>query len=416
MGLFHPAYALHHALAGAEEPLDTAALATLAPDPSRIEPSEEGNLELFFFADRESAERRSAVAAAGGSMVTDTGYSLVVSAAAPAAGDLLRVGGVRAIEPYAAAVLGNQRASAIMGANQVRNVGNVDFLVNLDGTGEIAGVIDNGLDGGAGRPLHRDLAGRVIFLGHVNGAPGPGNITADGNPVPHGTHVTGSIAGNGTRSGGAIRGVAPACRIVFHALSTPPPPLGGGLAGGNFLNGLMAAHARGAPVHSTSWASPGVANSYTNRARTVDRFAFLNPESLVLFLAHNFEQDSDDDGILDMNRLFRESVAKNILCVGATENQTMTDGDNRTYQAILPGRYGNTFNALGGVNPSVLWAISDNPGQLALFSQRGRAANPGLPARRRIRPDVVAPGTNVISTGPVNLPPASAVMPFPAGN
>ncbi len=33
-----------------------------------------------------------------------------------------------------------------MGANQVRNVGNVVFLVNLDGTGEIAGVIDNGLD------------------------------------------------------------------------------------------------------------------------------------------------------------------------------------------------------------------------------------------------------------------------------
>ena len=55
--------------------------------------------------------------------------------------------------------------------------------------------------------------------------------------------------------------------------------------------------------------------------------------------------------------------------------------------------------------------MSDDPNQLALFSNRGRVALPGvLPAQRRVKPDSVAPGTNILSTRPVALPP------FPAGS
>ena len=47
----------------------------------------------------------------------------------------------------------------------------------------------------------------------------------------------------------------------------------------------------------------------------------------------------------------------------------------------------------------------DNANDLALFSNRGRVT-----ASQRIKPDLVAPGTNILSTGP------GALLPFTVGN
>src|SRR4029450_1759983 len=98
---------------------------------------------------------------------------------------------------------------------------------------------DTGLDTGALPAIHADLAGRVL---------GIANLAAPGTPVPdtwpHGTHVTGTIAGDGAGSGGRLRGVAPAASVFFQG----PIPL-------DARAGLEAAHAAGARVHNNSWAS-----------------------------------------------------------------------------------------------------------------------------------------------------------------
>jgi subtilisin family serine protease len=427
VGLYHPAYALSYDLAGRDEPYAAHELSDLHVDPAQMVATDTGTLEVVFFDDLTRIDMQSAILEADATISTDTGYSLIINIAAERVVDLLRVQGVYSIERYLPAQPGDQRAGVIVGTNQVRNFRNISFLVNLDGIGEIAGVIDTGCDSGGSNPpaagdppLHADLAGRIQFR-NLYAAATPANTV---DTFPHGTHVTGIIAGNGTQSAAfpgapppnptTVRGMAPACQIIFHAARNPA--LGGAHDFRGFLAGFIAAHNAGARVHSNSWGRVGVGTVITNNlynnatSVVIDRFAFLNPEDLVLFLSHNDERDSNGDGILDMRHLPRESVAKNILCVGASENVTNIDGDNRAYNVALPGRFG----AVAGAGPAPVAGnapMSDNADNLALFSNRGRVATPAVPpAQRRVKPDLVAPGTNILSTRPVALPP------FPAGS
>ena len=104
-----------------------------------------------------------------------------------------------------------------------------------------------------------------------------------------------------------VRGMAPACQIIFHAARNPA--LGGAHDFRGFLAGFIAAHNAGARVHSNSWGRVGVGTVITNNlynnaiSAVIDRFTFLNPEDLVLFLSHNDERDSNGDGALDMRHL-----------------------------------------------------------------------------------------------------------------
>jgi hypothetical protein len=314
--------------------------------------------------------------------------------------------------------LANQRAGLIMAVNQVRNFGNVDFLVNLDGTGEIVGVIDSGFDNGvvpSGAALHNAhtdfcVAGstaqsRVILLANLNNPAYPLNDT-----VPHGTHVAGSICGDGrnalaappappapTIAGGSVpRGVAPGARLVFHSANDPTvltPPGIPKLRFSQFLIGLQAAYAAGARVHNNSWGAQAgnqAVNNYTNTSGMIDRFAFLNPDMLVLFAAGNDEADLNNDGRLDQNSLNFSAVAKNILTIGACENETAADGDSRNYlQAwAVPPQACNRFGT-GAANPMRNAAtargaapMSKSANDMAMFSCRGQVNNPVHPARR----------------------------------
>ena len=409
VGLYHPAYALSFFLAGQEEPYAALELRHLAVDPAQIEATETGTLEVSIFDDLTSAEIAPALTTAGATIQTDTGLNLIIDIDPAQVPDLLRVPGVRAVERYLPAGIGNQRAGVIVGINQVRNFRRTDFMVNLDGTGEIAGVLDSGLDaGGPPAAMHPDLTGRILAVNNIHGGANPTNDRA-----PHGTHVTGTIAGNGTQSAGRVRGMAPAAQIVFHAANLPTGANPNALNFNNFMTGFTNAHAQGARVHSNSWAQIGVTNNFYTQAVSgiIDRFAFLNSESLVVFLSQNAERDANNNGVLDMRSLPAQGVAKNVLCVGASENITNTDGTNRTYRAILGSYTHANFNATAGAPPVAgNFPISDNANDVALFSNRGRVRGNGLPAAlRRVKPDLVAPGTNILSTGP------AALLPVPGG-
>jgi serine protease AprX len=140
----------------------------------------------------------------------------------PSIDDLAAVHGVREIRRRTLGRLDNDVAARIMEVTAaVQNAGPA-----LSGKGEYVGVCDSGLDTGNRTTIHRDFAGRVAFIksypiasefdGDVN------NPGADKGPADqgsgHGTHVAGSILGNGAESKGVIRGLAPKARLVFQAV------------------------------------------------------------------------------------------------------------------------------------------------------------------------------------------------------
>jgi serine protease AprX len=400
-GPWQPAYALGPSLVERPGWLALIPVATPVIATPRPADAEEGNVHVELFYDVGSAEVVEAVQAAGAVVVADLGSGLVVRADASAVLRLVRVPGVFAVEAFFPPVTGNDRSGVIIGTDQVRSVGAVDFLVNLDGAGEIVGVIDSGLDTGALPAIHADLRGRVLSIT---------NLTAPGSPAPdtepHGTHVTGTIAGDGTGSGGRQRGVAPAAWVVFQG----PIPL-------TPIAGLVAADAAGARVHNNSWGSPDAVtgNAYVaGVSKTLDLFCFTHPDSLVVFITHNWERDvlpaPGADGVLDANRLTPQATAKNVLAVGATENLRSNDGFGGTYRIGYPGRYNHAaFDAVAG-GAANGFAMSDNADQVALFSNRGRvAASAGM---GWIRPDLVAPGTNILSLRSSLVPPGPPPRPW----
>jgi hypothetical protein len=112
----------------------------------------------------------------------------------------------------------------------------------------------------------------------------------------------------------------------------------------------------------------------------------------ILFAAGNDGQDADLKGKLDGKvndrSLGAEASAKNCITVGATENlrPTLVSGDlNRPYT------YGSFYTTKFPQNPLRDDHMANNPEGLAAFSSRGPTAE------NRLKPDVVAPGTAILS-------------------
>ncbi len=219
------------------------------------------------------------------------------------------------------------------------------------------------------------------------------------------------MAGNGALSGGRVRGAAPNAQIVFHSVNDAASA--SGLNFNLFLAAFSTAHARGARIHTNSWGSDSNNLKYDNATSgLIDRFCFLNPEDLVIFTAGNHERDANNNGILDQNSMRRQSLAKNALSIGATESINSVEGISVDYRTAFAGPWNAAaFNALAAPPVAAgVFVVSDNANELALFSNRGRVFRPGPAARRRVKPDLVAPGTNIVSTK-VRVLPA-----FPAGS
>src|SRR6185503_9677231 len=86
----------------------------------------------------------------------------------------------------------------------------------LTGEGVLVAIADTGLD-----ETHPDFAGRIAKV-VARGRPGDGS-----DPNGHGTHVAGSGLGDGSASGGAVKGTAPKARVFFQSLLDRDDGLGG---------------------------------------------------------------------------------------------------------------------------------------------------------------------------------------------
>ncbi len=246
--------------------------------------------------------------------------------------------------------------------------------LDLTGTGQIVAVADTGLDVGAAGTI-TDFAGRIVATQSF----GRSATGAWDDPHGHGTHVAGAALGAGTLSGGQFRGMAPGAGLVVQSLYTSA--LSSRIYVPDDLSELLSpAYAAGARIHNNSWGRGG--NRYDTGAQTADQFVWDHPDMLVVAAAGNGGIDRGADGLVDPGSLYSPSTAKNVLAVGAAESLRLNQGDTGTY-----GDHSANFP----INPVHDDLISDDPTGLAAFSSRGPAAD------SRLRPDLVAPGTNLIS-------------------
>lgn len=260
--------------------------------------------------------------------------------------------------------------------------------LGLDGTGEIVGVADSGIDNGlTDATLLADFQGRVVNIRASVDKSAFG--VADGADLNnHGTHVCGSIAGDGANSNGTIRGMAPAAQLTV--LSMGPNNTTSLSVPADMINGVFGdAYGDGARIHSNSWGSNLGLGLYSSRSDDVDEFMFNNRDILIVFSAGN-------SGTQGASTIGAPGTAKNCLTVGASESVrplpiTITRDpnlqDNDFNPATPQQNVPLTLNNFG--------LRADNPDDIATFSSRGPTADPG---DIRIKPDLVAPGTLILSS------------------
>lgn len=279
--------------------------------------------------------------------------------------------------------------------------------LGLSAVGEIIAIADTGLDTGNPATVHPDFQGRIEALLSYPMAPGyesyVSNPGADDGPADldsgHGTHVAGSVLGDGSASASLagvsppVRGLASGARLVFQAIEQEMKWLdaanqqryGRYLLTGipNDLKTLFGdAYARGARIHSNSWGG-GDPGAYDAQCEQIDEFVWGHKDFCILFANGNDGTDADGDGVINPMSVSAPATAKNCISVGASEN--LRPGFNlNTYGSWWPSDY--------PAAPYRNDPMANDPDQMAAFSSRG-------PTRDgRIKPDVAAPGTYILST------------------
>jgi len=301
---------------------------------------------------------------------------------------LANQGGIEFIDLSYIPRLSNAVAGTILHADDVQDSTKMlnanSSWSGLDGSGIVVTVGDSGLDNGVNNSnMHPDFADHIKGILSFpippskcswNGGGGTPGTCDDGamDYNGHGTHVAGSVLGDGTDSSGAHAGIAPEAQLLFHAIGQNNGASLGGIP--NDVGDMFdLAVANGSRIHTNSWGScigdPCYSwGLYSARSMQIDTSARTNDELVILFAAGNDGVDSNSDGDTDPDTLIFEAVSKNVMTIGASENLR------------------------SGTGMSWPQSYSDNWSGMVDWSSRGPADD------GRTKPDFAAPGTNIYST------------------
>lgn len=261
--------------------------------------------------------------------------------------------------------------------------------LNLTGSNVLVAVDDNGID-----TNHPDLKGRVSFMPTD---PGAGMDTSG-----HGTHVAGTIAGDGTEStmvtnaagsinpgvAGQYRGMAPAANLLSLDFSLS-----------DFALQQTAARSN-APIENNSWNYGDneydiAAASYDWAVRDGDPFTSGDQSLKIVFSAGNAGSAPDDSGQGGVNdSILSPATAKNVITVGAVDQARFITNQTVIFSPEETGS--NTVTQVGQTNTPWLGETSAND-LVAAFSSRGNVGVDVEGTFGRFKPDVVAPGVFVVS-------------------
>ncbi|MCD4844570.1 MAG: S8 family serine peptidase [Methanosarcinales archaeon] len=333
IGIYRPYYKISHGLQGSYSIC------------SNVEQAVYKNITVLLFDAQDSLHISNEIQTLGGIITNYGGDTLQVRIESQKIADIAAIPGVCWIEECSRFVILNDVVANITNVYKTQNT------YGLNGGGQIVAVADTGLDTGVNNAsMHDDLEGRIINIYDTAGDNDVADIYKG-----HGTHVAGSILGDGSCSNGQFKGIAPQAQLIFQAAGFSNDWLNLPLD----LNDLfLQAYDDGARIHSNSWGSDDriYYGNYTSESQSVDTFLWDHPDMVILFAAGN-------SGVYGNNTISTPGTAKNSITVGASEN-------------IRPDK-GTT---------------SDNINDIASFSSSG------LTDDNRIKPDVVAPGTYIIST------------------
>ncbi len=246
----------------------------------------------------------------------------------------------------------------------------------LDGTGQVVGVLDTGLDMSNCYFSDPDNAMKFNTLNSNHRKVIYYNDYADGTDDGggHGSHVAGSVAGNSSKTYGDFvkyNGMAYEAKIAFFDIGNTAQGEGAIDVPSNLKTDafdVLSAEA-GAYVITNSWGSAGV-NYYNSYCKQSDSYMYSNSKALLLFANGN----SGDSGSGTVNS---PAGAKNVLSVGASLNSKAVFD---AYPQSVPEGVNGNFNSH--------W--------LGYFSSRGPTAD------GRRKPDVCAPGWWTVSAGAVS--------------
>ena len=320
------------------------------------------------------------------------------------------------IEPKYPASLDDEVAATINGAEWVSTPSNMAGNGGaLSGDGVIVAVMDSGLDNAAecdgvahcnsvNSGINADFSGRIRGVVSYAGSTcaTKGGCGPDDNNG-HGTHVAGSVLGDGSNSpvGWDNSGMAPGAQLFMQSVGWKSTD--GSLAPPSYGDGFEEAYNAGARVHTNSWGTPpdcateGDLNSglwclqlYSATTESLDTAAHQYQDLTVLFSMGNDgrdcvgssfatdESDPDGDGThqfpahpycaagkngeINLGVLNQQASAKNIISVGASESQRQGTG-----LPVFESYYAGVFYA----SPILNEYDSDDPDGVWGNSNRG---------------------------------------------
>jgi subtilisin family serine protease len=284
-------------------------------------------------------------------------------------------------------------AGDILHANEVR------ADLGLYGKGQVIGIADTGLDVGKKTSLHPDLKARLLKA-FCLGRSSPCDWSDFSG---HGTHIAGSVLGDGRTSGSipadhayaqSYAGMAPEAKFIFQSLMDDTGVLSGIPTDRGDL--MRQAYDEGVRIHTNAWGGPtGEAEGddryggYVLSSAMVDFAAWQYKDMLLLFTAGNGGRDGEKDGqgrpvgngIVDADAIEQPGTAKNVLTVGASENE----------RSNLSATWGGLWPQEFPAEPIASDRLSSQRNGMAGFSSRGPTDD------GRIKPELVAPGTSIVS-------------------
>jgi subtilisin family serine protease len=400
VGVFHPAYKIDPALLRG----------TGAPRLYRVRIERGANVDATV----------NAIAGAGAQVVGRGGNVVEIAAPPGQLNAIAHVLDVAEIEAFVLRKKNNEYGGGGIIGSAAANAN------GFDGSTQKVAVADTGLGNGTVSDGFADIpSSRVAGMFNWPGAAGGcfASIINDGAvdvDSGHGTHTATSVLGSGhtfvvnsTTLLNAGQGTAPAAQLVFQAIENWANISNickafYGYQNGYYLTGLPSdlrqlfqqAYTAGARVHSNSWGSDA-AGAYTTDSANTDDFIWNHRDMTITFSAGNAGIDANGDGIIDGGSIGAPATAKNVISVGASENdrQGHYECDAGLTYTNCAGQGGfNTIFTYGGAwgpdypaNPIHDDPSANNADQMAAFSSRGPASD------GRIKPDVVAPGTWVLS-------------------